>query len=292
MASILDRFCRFLGLSERSPLTIRVYRSDLEAMAGWFESQNGDAFSPAQLTPADLRDYKRWLAGRDLKPASINRKLASLKSFLNWAADVHLLRAGHSLRVPKPVQEVRGGPRWLNRREQHRLIRAAEHRGSVRDLAAVRLMLNTGLRVAELCALKWKDIRLSARQGTLTVRRGKGNKRRQIPLNKDARTALLSLGYSEQAGKTSSIFVGQRGPLTTRGVQILLAASVRAAGLKDVTPHSLRHSFCKNLVNAGVTLEKVAALAGHESLETTRRYCEPSLQDLEHAVELISEEEE
>jgi integrase/recombinase XerC len=66
---------------------------------------------------------------------------------------------------------------------------------------------------------------------------------------------------------------------------------VRAAGLKDVTPHSLRHSFCKNLVNAGVSLEKIAALAGHESLETTRRYCEPSLQDLQQAVEMVSEEE-
>jgi site-specific recombinase XerD len=66
---------------------------------------------------------------------------------------------------------------------------------------------------------------------------------------------------------------------------------VRAAELKDVTPHSLRHSFCKNLVNAGVSLEKVAALAGHENLETTRRYCEPSLQDLQQAVEMVSEEE-
>ena len=53
---------------------------------------------------------------------------------------------------------------------------------------------------------------------------------------------------------------------------------------------TLRHTFCKNLVNAGVGLEKVAALAGHESLETTRRYCTPSLKDLEHAVELIGEE--
>jgi integrase/recombinase XerC len=66
---------------------------------------------------------------------------------------------------------------------------------------------------------------------------------------------------------------------------------VRAAGLKDATPRSLRHSFCKNLVNAGVNLEKIAALAGHESVETTRRYCEPSLQDLQQAVEVISEEE-
>ena len=68
-------------------------------------------------------------------------------------------------------------------------------------------------------------------------------------------------------------------------------ARIVLMGVKDVTPHSLRHSFCKNLVNAGVSLEKIAALAGHESLETTRRYCEPSLQDLQQAVEMVGEEE-
>ena len=75
------------------------------------------------------------------------------------------------------------------------------------DIAAVRLMLNTGLRVAEFCAVNWKDVRLGDRQGTLTVRKGKGSKHRQIPLNKDARHALLSLGYGEHAGKASPIFI-------------------------------------------------------------------------------------
>jgi integrase/recombinase XerC len=93
------------------------------------------------------------------------------------------------------------------------------------------------------------------------------------------------------AGKATPVFLGQRGRLTPRGFQLLLAHYVKAAKLQEVTPHSLRHSFCKNLANAGVSLEKIAALAGHESLETTRRYCEPSLGELEEAVELVSEEE-
>jgi len=286
----VDRFCRFLERAERSPLTVRVYRSDLESLAAWFKEQTGGPFTPAKITPTDLREYKRWLTSQDLKPATINRRLASLKSFLNWAVDVRLLRAGHGLRVPKTVREARRGPRWLDRREQNRLLRAVEHDGVVRDVAAVKLMLNAGLRVAELCALAWKDIRLSDRQGTLTVRKGKGSKRRQIPLNKDARQALLAMSYGEHAGKAVPVFMGQRGPLTPRGLQALFSRYASAAKLKDATPHSLRHSFCKNLINAGVSLEKIAALAGHESLETTRRYCEPSLQDLQQAVEMISEE--
>ena len=152
-------------------------------------------------------------------------------------------------------------------------------------------MLHTGVRVSELCALVWQDVHLSERRGLLTVRSGKGSKRRHIPLNRDARQALRTLGYAEHAGTAASRFCGQRGPLTPRGVQRLLARVARAAGLLHVTPHALRHSFCKNLVNVGVGLEKIALLAGHDSLETTRRYCEPSLQDLEQVVELVSTEE-
>ena len=159
------------------------------------------------------------------------------------------------------------------------------------DHAAITLMLHSGVRVSELCALIWQDVHLSERRGLLTVRSGKGSKRRQIPLNRDARQMLRTLGYSEHAGTAEPIFWGQRGPLTPRGAQLLLARYARAAGLQRVTPHGLRHSFCKNLVNAGVGLEKIALLAGHDSLETTRRYCQPSLQDLEQAVELVSTEE-
>jgi site-specific recombinase XerD len=171
------------------------------------------------------------------------------------------------------------------------LLRAVERVGRSRDLAVVRLLLNTGLRVQELCALTWKDVALSERKGLLTVRHGKGAKHRQVPLNHDARAALATLGYPQHAGQEAAIIQGQRGPMTPRGVQSLLARYEPLAGLEDLSPHALRHTFCKNLIDAGVGLEQVAALAGHESLETTRRYCTPSRLDLERAVERIGERE-
>lgn len=288
MSAIVERFGRFLERAERSPCTIRSYRGDLEGLAAWFTSRTAQPFSPGALTPADLRAYKRWLIAQDLKASTINRKLATLKSFLHWAVDVRLLRGAHGLRVPPPIRAVRGGPRWLDHREQHRLLRVVEGLGTPRDHAVITLMLHTGVRVSELCALIWKDVHLSERRGVLTVRSGKGGKRREIPLNRDARQRLRTLGYGEHAGTPAPIFGGQRGALTPRGVQLLLARYAQAAGLQRVTPHALRHSFCKNLVNVGVGLEKIALLAGHDSLETTRHYCEPSLQELEEAVELVS----
>jgi hypothetical protein len=100
MTAILERFGRFLERAERSPRTIRNYRGDLEGLAAWFTSRTEEPFSPSQLTPADLRAYKRWLIAQDLKASTINRKLATLKSFLHWAVDVRLLRSGHGL--PRP----------------------------------------------------------------------------------------------------------------------------------------------------------------------------------------------
>jgi integrase/recombinase XerC len=292
MATSLERFAAFLEQAERSPLTIKNYLSDLRAFTTWFEETNGDPFEPAKITPTDLREYKRWMVThRGFRPNSINRKLATLKSFINWATEAGLVTDARALKVPKAEREERHGPRWLDRREQSKLLRVVERADQLRDLALIKLLLNTGLRVQELCALTWRDVALSTRKGTLTVRSGKGGKRRQVPLNQSARGALLAMGYQEHAGKRTHIFAGQRGPLTPRGVENLLSKYAAAAELEAVSPHALRHTFCKNLVDAGVGLEKVAALAGHESLETTRRYCEPSLKDLERVVELIGEEE-
>ncbi len=182
-------------------------------------------------------------------------------------------------------------PRWLTKSEQHLLRRLVEQTQKPRDIAIVTLLLNTGLRIHELCALTWNDIDLSERKGLLTVHSGKGGKYRQIPLNKDVRLTLLKYQAQQQTNGNVPIFIGQRGALTIRGVQLLLKRLLHNTVLKNVSAHQLRHTFCKNLINADVGLEKVAMLAGHESLDTTKLYCKPSMLDLNEAVERIGEHE-
>jgi site-specific recombinase XerD len=148
------------------------------------------------------------------------------------------------------------------------------------------------LRVAELAALRWTDLEIRDRSGKLTVRRGKGRKQRTIPLNVEARNALIELRELRGKGKAPAVLQGQRGPLTERGIQATLARYAGDAKLEDLSPHVLRHIWCKNLADAGVRLEVIAALAGHESLETTRRYVEPGQDDLAAAVERIAGGEE
>jgi integrase/recombinase XerC len=189
--------------------------------------------------------------------------------------------------MPQAIKEEKVGPQWLDRNEQHALIRTVEQGENQRDLTIIQLLLNTGLRVSELCSLMWSDIKITSRKGRLIVRSGKGGKRREIPLNKDARQVLFDLGYPNHKGQKEAIFMGQRGPMTPRGVESMFRKYVAHTELDEVTPHKLRHTFCKNLIEAGVSLEKVALLAGHENLETTRLYCSPCEHDLEAAVDLI-----
>lgn len=288
MNTPIKKFAHYLQQAERSPFTIKNYVADLGAFSDWFNVTNDDTLTPDKITPTDLREYKQFLSRKkQLKPSSINRKLATLKSFLNWAEQTKQIP--YSLPMPRRLARTKQGPRWLDRREQNQLLRTAESQRNRRNLAIIKIILNTGLRVQELCALRWEDIVIDARKGTLVVKHGKGNKQREVPLNKEARDAFLSLGYTAHIKSHQFIFTGQRGALTTRGVQFMLRRYADLAKIKGISPHHLRHTFCKNLVNAGIGLEKIAAMAGHENLETTRRYCEPSLADLQQAVELIGE---
>ncbi len=117
------------------------------------------------------------------------------------------------------------------------------------------------------------DILLSERKAALTVRAGKSGKQRSVPLNSEVRRFLEEwLSVRPEAG-SEMLFIGQRGePMQARSAQIAVVRYAKQAGLEGVTPHILRHTFAKSLLDNGVSLEKVAALLGHESLDTTRIY--------------------
>jgi len=138
---------------------------------------------------------------------------------------------------------------WLNEKEQLALRRVVEQGRIFRDRAIVVVLIQTGLRVGELCGLRWSDIQMSRRKGWLLVRRGKGQLQREIPLNAEARNAFREVGYGRFAGSDQAVFIGQRGPLSARGVQTMLAKYFRRAGLTSRSAHHLRHTFCKNLIN-------------------------------------------
>lgn len=283
----IESYIAYQKSVDKSPATLSSYRSDLLQFAAWFLEINKEDLRLAKITPTDARQYKHYLVKSGFKPQTINRRLLSLKYFIRWGVDTKRIK--YQFPLPKPVKQVYSGPKWLDKRQQNQLLRYAERYGQLRDIAIIKILLNTGLRVSELCTLTWNCVSIDERKGKLDINAGKGNKYREVPLNKDARQALIDLGYKQNVALDKPVIMGQRGALSPRGIQLMLKRLLKNSDLGVVSPHQLRHSFCKNLVDAEVSLEKMAALAGHEQLETTKIYCRPSFGDLSQAVEKIGE---
>ncbi len=273
-----------------SPNTVRAYGNDLRAWAKWYDqTTGGQALTAADAR--DIRDYQGYMVRKGLKPATINRRLNAMRRFYMWAVRQGLVNDSpfEGLRVGVKAQK-QAAPKWLTEKEQRRLLRAVREYGKkdrVRDMAIIRLGMDAGLRLSEMAALTLDDIELNARSGWARVRYGKGGKAREVPLSLEARKALrawLAERETHRHADDPHLFLGQRGPLSGPGIYRIVTKYGRLAGIAGLTPHTLRHTFAKNLIDAGEPLTVVAALMGHESLNTLAIYTRPSREDLQRAV--------
>ncbi|MGB9804549.1 tyrosine-type recombinase/integrase [Desulfofundulus sp.] len=280
----LDGFIVHLKSRNCSLKTIAAYTGALRSFMRWLEDTTGSPFDPASVTPLDVADYRRYMLNRNRKPATINLHLDALSSFFSWAASNGMISSDPTEGV-KRISEQRGAPRWLTRQELGALMRAVQKYGIPRDRALLAILLHTGLRISEAVSLHVEDVVIRERSGWVTVREGKGGKRREVPLNVTARRIIQEWLTVHPGGDW--FFPGRKGHMTARTAEKILEKYARLAGV-EVTPHQLRHTFCKMLVDAGESLDRVAVLAGHSNLNTTARYTRPGMQDLEKAVEKLS----
>src|SRR6266542_4702759 len=288
---LVERFLQDLERQEASPKTRASYRLDLLQFAAWFARTVGEDFSPEAVTQTDVREYRGYLLNVEKRqPATVNLRLAALRRFFQWAKAIGLAKELPTDNV-KGVASSPRAPHWLEKRDVDRLIRTAERHGNKRDLAIVLTLRHTGIRVSELSSLRLGDVDISERKGTLTVRSGKGGKFRALPLNVDARRAIASYLQVRPTVSDDHLFIGQRGQgVSSRAVEMLVTKYGRLAGLEEVTPHTLRHSFGKHTLDAGADLVSVSALLGHQRLETTAIYTTPSQRDLEKVVEKLEQD--
>jgi site-specific recombinase XerD len=313
-----EAFIRWLRSQDKSENTIHAYTTAVGQFATWFRQTNGKSLTPEVITPLDVKAWRQHLrVVRELSASTVNQYLAGVRSYVRWAKSSGKIEHNPTNGI-KMVKQMPSPPRWLERTEQFALLRAAQeamqlgrlraqgrlgHPGVIwsrRDNAILVMMLNSGLRLSEVEALNLSDIEIKERSGSVHVRQGKGRKERTVPLNHDARKALqqwLEVRPEEQDADddepSKALFLSQTGGrLSARSISYTIGKLADKADLKDVTPHTLRHSFAKNLVDAGVTLEKVATLLGHDNLETTRIYTRPSEADLQAATERVSWEED
>src|SRR4051812_4330688 len=204
---LVDRFLQDLERQETSPQTRHAYRLDLLHFASWFARTVGETFSPEAVTPSDVREYRGHLVTVEKrKPATVNRRLAALRRFFQWAKATGLVKE-------LPTENVKGvassprAPHWLEKRDVDKLIRAVERHGNTRDLAIVLTLRHTGIRVSELSSVMLGDVEPSERRAPLPVRSGKGGNFRVFPLNVDARQAIPAYLKVRPTVSTDRLFV-------------------------------------------------------------------------------------
>jgi len=274
----------YLLWSGRSESTRRSYRSHLSCFADYLEdSKNGQAYTD-EVTLQDIEGYLLYLrTGRGLSPKSIGNHVACLKSFFKYAQRSGMTGDNPASLVTTP-KSSRRLPVFLDPEEVERLVNEIE-RPPVRVAALT--MYYTGLRVGEVTNLTLDDVDLG--RGQLIVRSGKGDKDRVVPLGDKIREILRRyLEYERPDLGNRIFFPAKKGRLCTNYVtRVIGNAAIRCGIGKNVSSHTLRHSFATNLYRRGVGLKEIGSLLGHANLMATEIYTHLGNEDLAKAVNLL-----
>lgn len=295
-ANLLARFKRRLINQDLSAITVNGYMHDLNYFFRWLREFEGRLVELKKIGSADLRAFRQEMINiKRQKAASVNRRVQALKRFFSWAVQQKLVRKNPAEELRFVKRKASTQPLALSKAEVHALLRVAglsSHGLAKRNYAILQLMLQAGLRISEVVKLQYRDIQVKERSGMVRISDGKGLKEREVPLNATARRALLTYFKSRDKDKLkpkSPIFIStQEGCPTVRTVQLMVSNLARRAKVErmKVSPHTLRHTFASNYLKANPgNLVELAALLGHESLNTTAIYTKASKEKLQQGVE-------
>jgi integrase/recombinase XerD len=281
ISGYLDYVYREKGLAKN---TLLAYQRDLIAFGVWLRKRN------TEMTRQEISIYLSELNKKGRKPATIGRVLASLRGWFEWQKATGLIGQDpcETLHNPRRVRKL---PQVLTPDEVTALLKSAE---STREKAIVELLYGAGLRVSELVRLNWSDISLSQRQVRCF---GKGSKERLVPLGVPAVTCLEALAGDEKLkypGKNSQarpVLLDRSNRRITRlAVWQILKRLAKSAGFsKNLSPHTLRHTFATHLLENGADLRSVQELLGHANVVTTQLYTHLSRSHLRKAYQSAQE---
>ncbi len=269
----LDRYLDGLlverGLSQH---TVDAYRRDLRRLTSNLEDDGGDLLA---ATVEQLGRHLRRLRREGLSPRSISRALVSMRRFYAFLV-VEGDRDDNPAVNLYPPRLPRRLPKVLSQKEVEALLRGPDtsRPPGVRDRAMIELLYATGLRVSEMVGLERSQLQLDA--GFL-IAFGKGAKERVVPVGESAESwlnrYLRDVRPAMAKGRHDVVFVSYRGGgLTRQGFWKLLRNYGRGAGIPDLSPHVLRHSFATHLLEHGADLRAVQVMLGHANITTTQIY--------------------
>lgn len=270
----LDGYERFLTEERKaSPNTLSSYLRDVRQYLGWLEEEG---LSPVQAAHADVEAYTRSLTARGKSAATVTRCQASLKSFYTWLMEIGQVGENPARGLSQTKVE-RKLPHILTSREVELFLEQPDPSDAkgCRDKAMLELLYATGIRVSELVGLDLEHLNLSA--GFIRCA-GRG-KERIIPLYQTAIRALQQYvdrvrpQMVEHPGE-KALFVNMSGERMSRqGFWKIIKHYQEKAGIqKDITPHTLRHSFAAHLLENGADLHSIQEMLGHADISSTQIY--------------------
>ena len=281
---LLKEFEYYLKITKGlSVNTIKSYITDLDEYI-YFLTKNYMIKDPNKITKQHIRNFIGRLKRKHNTSSSISRKVSAIRSFHKYLLLEKLVDSNIStgISLPKKDQKL---PVTLSIDEVEALLIASDgfEPLELRNKAMIELLYGCGLRVSELIALRLGDLHLN--MGFINVM-GKGTKERIVPIGEEAQHAMKR--YLEEGRVALKkipgdiVFVNVRGnDLSRVGLyKTLKKLALKAGIMKDISPHTLRHSYASHLLENGVNLRTVQELLGHEDISTTQIYTHISKKQL------------
>ena len=297
MLSEIDAYIEYLKYEKNmADLTISAYYSDLIGLYDFFLETSNDPDLKHDLTfevvnedveisliqKEDLVAYLEFIYDKKLKRSTIERKVASIRTFFKYLYNYDVIKRNPSQNLLYPKRGKRL-PTYLYWDEIKQIL-SFEVNSFIdfRDKAIIEILFSTGCRVAEIAGAKMVNLDLESDRLKIF---GKGRKERYVFISESAHRTLVN--YLQERKKkfgecSGAVFVNFQGKaISVRGIFDIVSNRSRDAGiLKKVTPHVLRHSFATELLNRGADLRAVQEFLGHESLSSTQIYTHTSKEKL------------
>ena len=297
----MEAFASWLHEHDRMEKTISAYLQDLRHYSQFFQQANGCEFSPELLNVSDVKAYfAKQDADHNVAPASRNRRLASLRVMVDWAVEVGMLEYDPTVSIKRQAVEL--SPRDRNQDEMRRLdevvvhglhlMRCGEGHGwlGLRDRVMWSLFNDTGLRIHEIAGLNVEDIEFESHKIRVL---GKGGKKAAITVSSALIEMLRGWLGSSTSGAVIRSWKGER--LTSGQIRRRIQMIGRAAGIEDLKPHDLRHTYAYRLsaqmieqgIPAPTALNAVRKQLRHSNEKTTLLYFRARESDIRAAVEAM-----
>ena len=257
-----------------SASTVSSYQRDLRKLESYLGEHGVEHVE--NVTSTNLNSYILYLEKQGLSTATVSRNVASMKAFFHYACKSHLRMDDPTEQVKAPHIEKKM-PEILSVEEVDLLLRQPSDRTpkGLRDRAMLELLYATGIRVSELIHLEMSDVNLA--MGYINCR--DTDSERVIPFGSQAKKALQQYMHTVRDGflkgqESEVLFTNCSGkPMSRQGFWKVLKHYAQTAGIeKDITPHTLRHSFAAHLIQNGADLKSVQEMLGHSDISTTQMY--------------------